>query len=173
MSLIDYRKGSPRLAAGAWVAPDASVIGDVALGPDSSVWFQCVLRGDVCNIEVGARSNIQDHTVIHTHSDGTPTIIGDDVTVGHSAVVHAATVEAGSLIGIGAVVLDHAIIGAGSIVAARALVTPDTVVPAGSLVMGAPGKVVRRVSDAERDWVADTVRRYLELVQEYRGAGGS
>jgi len=159
------------LASGAWVAPDASVIGDVELGADASVWFQCVLRGDVCNIRVGARSNVQDHTIVHTHSDGTPTIIGDDVTVGHSAVIHAATIERGSLIGIGAVVLDHAVVGEGSIVAARALVTPDMRVPAGSLVMGAPAKIVRTVSDTERAWIADTVRRYLVLAREYRGAG--
>ena len=111
MALYGYKNTRPRIDASAWVAPDASVIGDVELGPLCSVWFGCVLRGDVCSIRVGARSNVQDLTVFHVNSDGTPTVIEDDVTIGHGAVVHAATVKTGTLIGIGAVILDGAVIG--------------------------------------------------------------
>ncbi len=171
MALYAYNDTHPHVDPSAWVAPDASVIGDVELGPLASVWFGCVLRGDVCSIRVGARSNVQDLTVLHVNSDGTPTVIEDDVTVGHSAVLHAATVKTGALIGIGAVVLDGAVIGEGSVVAARALVTPRTIVPPGMVVMGAPAKVVREVSDAERKWQAETVARYVALAANYKKAG--
>ncbi len=135
-----------------FIAPNAVIIGDVAIGAGSSVWYACVLRGDVAPIRIGERTNIQDGTIIHA-DPGYPTTIGSDVTVGHGAIVHGATVEDGALIGIRATLLNGCQIGAGSVIGAGALVPEKMVVPPGSVVMGVPGKVVRPVDEklAERN----------------------
>ena len=166
--LRDYLKFNPKIHPRAWVADNADVIGDVELAEDASIWFQCVVRADVSRVRIGARSNIQDHSTIHVSRGDIPTIIGEDVTLGHRAVVHAAEVRSGALVGIGAVVLDEAVIGEGAIVAAMSLVTPGTVVPAGKMVMGTPARVVRDVSESERAWLVETVRNYVDLSREYR-----
>ena len=165
--LLPYRGAVPRLAAGAWVAPGATVIGDVALGPDVSIWYGCVLRGDVHRIRVGARSNVQDLSVVHVTRDRFETEIGEDVTVGHRAVVHGCRVGEGALVGIGAIVLDGARIGAGAWVGAGAVVTPGTEVPPRTLVLGAPARVVRDVTDEEfADQLART-RTYVRTAREH------
>ncbi|MDX1530364.1 MAG: gamma carbonic anhydrase family protein [Rhodothermales bacterium] len=159
----------PRLGEGAWVASTAVVLGDVTLGPGASVWFGAMLRGDVHYIEVGAGSNVQDNAVLHVSRGTHPCVVGADVTVGHSAVVHGCTVEDGCLIGMAAVVLDGAVIGAGSIVGAKALVTKDTVVPPRSLVLGAPAKVVRPLTDEEVEANRANARHYVRLARMYAG----
>jgi carbonic anhydrase/acetyltransferase-like protein (isoleucine patch superfamily) len=166
--LREYGDFRPRIHGRAWVAPSADVIGDVELAEDASIWFQCVVRADVARVCIGPRSNVQDHSTIHVSRGDVPAIIGADVTLGHRAVVHAAEVRDGALIGIGATVLDKAVIEEGAIVGAMSLVTPGTVVPAGKMVMGTPARVVRDVSEGERAWLAETVTNYVNLSREHR-----
>lgn len=163
----NYLANRPEIDPSAWVADNADVIGDVVLGADSSVWFQTVVRGDVSYVRIGVRTNIQDQCTIHVSRDACPTIIGDEVTLGHKAIVHGAEVRDGALIGIGAVVLDKAVVGEGALVGAMALVTPGTIVPPGKLVMGQPARVVRDVSEAERAWMRETVENYANLAKDY------
>jgi carbonic anhydrase/acetyltransferase-like protein (isoleucine patch superfamily) len=153
----------PTLAPGAWVAPGASVVGDVILGPDASVWYGCVLRGDVHHIRIGARSNIQDLSMLHVRSHQYGCIVGDDVTVGHNVVLHGCTIGDGCLIGMGAIILDGAVVEAGCLVAAGALIPPGMHVPSGSVVMGSPAKIKRAVSDEERQSFLDSAAHYVRL----------
>ena len=152
-----------------FIAPGAIVVGDVTLGPNTSVWFNAVLRGDTSSIRVGDGSNIQDTAVLHA-DPGFPCQIGRDVTVGHAAVVHGATVEDNVLIGIRAVVLNGAQIGSGSVIAAGALVTEGQQVPPNSVVMGVPGKVVAETSEAHREQIRHAADHYVQAQSEYRAA---
>ena len=165
-----YRSITPTVHPSAFVDVSAQVIGDVHIGAESSVWMNVVMRGDVNRIRIGARTNIQDLTVVHVMRETNPTIIGDNVTVGHSAVLHGATIEDRCLIGMGAILLNGCRIGSGSIVAAGALVPEGAVVPPGSMVMGLPGKVRRALTpeeDASIKWYADNYVRYrLEFQSE-------
>src|SRR6187402_2749517 len=158
-----FKSVFPSIDPSAYVDPSAQVIGDVHLGPESSVWMNVVIRGDVNRIRIGARTNIQDLTLVHVMRDTNPTTIGDNVTIGHSAVIHGCTIEDRCLIGMGAILLNGCRIGTGSIVAAGTLVPEGMVVPPGSMVMGVPGKV-RRVLTPEEDasikWYADNYVRY-------------
>ena len=168
--LRPFRSVHPTVHPSAFVDASAQVIGDVHIGPESSVWMNVVLRGDVNSIRIGARTNIQDVTVVHVMSGTHPTVIGDDVTVGHGAVVHGCTIEDRCLIGMGAILLNGCRIGTGSIVAAGALVPEGMVVPPGSMIMGLPGSV-RRALTAEEDasigWYAQNYVRYrLEFQPE-------
>lgn len=158
---------APEIAADAWVAPDANVIGKVVLGAGASVWFGCTLRGDNEPIVVGTGSNIQENVVCHTDM-GFPLTIGANVTVGHKAMLHGCTIEDGALIGMGATVLNGAVIGAGSLIGAGALVTEGKVIPPGSLVMGAPGKVVRALDEAARAKLIESAVHYSENAARYR-----
>jgi gamma-carbonic anhydrase len=159
----------PDLHPSAWVAPSAIVAGDVTLGEGASVWYGASLRGDVHYIRVGDRSNVQDNAVLHVSRETHPCVLGEDVTVGHSAVVHGCTVEDGCLIGMGAVVLDGAVIGAGSTVGAGALVTGGTQVPPRSLVLGAPARVVRGLTDEEVAANLANAAHYVRLTRMYAG----
>ena len=150
-----------------WVAPNAVVVGKVAIETDASVWFGAVLRGDNELIRIGARSNVQDNTVVHAQKNTYPTLIGDNVTIGHSAVVHGCTIRDRVLIGIGAIVLNGAEIGEDTIIAAGALVTERTVVPPRSLVMGRPGKVVRELSDEDVRSIQGYADRYVGYRLDY------
>jgi len=147
--LNTFLRRKPVLGQGVYIAKSAVVFGDVTLGDHSSVWYNAVLRGDIQGIVVGHHTNIQDNAVIHL-ADELPCLIGNWVTVGHSAVVHACTVGDECLVGIGSVILDGAVVGRQSLIGAKALVTPGTEIPEGSLVMGSPAKVVRALSDQER-----------------------
>lgn len=158
----------PDLSQAAFIAPNATVIGHVDLAADTSIWYGAVVRGDVEKMVIGVGSNIQDGAVLHG-DPGEPTILEDYVTVGHRAVVHGAYVERGSLIGIGAVVLDGVRIGAGSIIGAGAVVTKD--VPARSLVVGIPGKVVRQLSPAEAEDLIIHAQKYVRLALVHAGRG--
>jgi carbonic anhydrase/acetyltransferase-like protein (isoleucine patch superfamily) len=162
-----YLDKHPRLAPGAWVAPSADVIGDVEIGEDSSVWYGCVVRGDVFPIRIGARTNVQDHCVLHVTHDKYATVLHDDVTIGHRVVLHGCTIESGALVGIGAIVLDQAVIGVGALVGAGSLVTPGTKVPPGMVAMGSPAKIVREVTDKEREWMKESAQIYLRLAREH------
>jgi len=162
-----YLGKSPSIHSAAWIADDAMVIGDVEIGEDASIWFQTVVRGDVSHIRIGKRTNIQDHCTLHVTRDACPTIIHEDVTVGHRAVLHGCEVMSGALIGIGAIVLDKAVVEEGALVGAMSLVTPGMRVPAGQLVMGQPARVVREVKDAERRWMAETVTNYVGYARDY------
>jgi carbonic anhydrase/acetyltransferase-like protein (isoleucine patch superfamily) len=166
--LRPYRSVVPTVDPTAFVDASAQVIGDVHLGAESSVWMNVVIRGDVNSIRVGARTNVQDLTLVHVMRDTHPTVIGDDVTIGHSAVIHGCTIENRCLIGMGAILLNGCRIGSGSIVAAGALVPEGMVVPPGSMVMGMPARVKRPLTSAEDasiKWYADNYVRYrLEFV---------
>ncbi|MEV8592143.1 gamma carbonic anhydrase family protein [Streptomyces sp. NPDC052012] len=157
----------PKVDPGAFVAPTASVIGDVTLEAGASVWYGAVLRGDVESISVGADANVQDNCTVHA-DPGFPVRIGARVSVGHNAVVHGATVEDDCLVGMGATVLNGAVIGAGSLVAAQALVPQGMVVPPGSLVAGVPAKVRRELSEEERQGVTLNGTMYAELGKLHR-----
>ncbi|MEA5441106.1 gamma carbonic anhydrase family protein [Cyanobium gracile] len=157
---------APRIDAAAWVAPSAVVIGDVELAAGASLWPTVVARGDVCTIVVGEGSNVQDGAVLHG-DPGQPVTIGADVTIGHRAVVHGATLEDGCLIGIGAIVLNGVTVGAGALVAAGSVVTRD--VPAGALVMGAPAVVKRQLDAAAIEAQRQHARRYRQLAEVHAG----
>ena len=151
----------PKIGKGVYIARGAAVLGDVTLGNYSSVWYNAVLRGDINYIRVGHHTNVQDNAVLHL-ADDFPCIIGNFVTIGHSAVVHACTVGDETLVGMGAVILDGAVIGRQSIIGAKALVTQGTKIPPGSLVLGAPAKVVRMLSREERAGLKAWAQKYVE-----------
>ncbi|MGP4089242.1 gamma carbonic anhydrase family protein [Streptomyces sp. KR55] len=157
----------PKVDPEAFLAPTASVIGDVTLGAGASVWYGAVLRGDVERISVGASSNVQDNCTLHA-DPGFPVSVGERVSIGHNAVVHGATVEDDCLIGMGATVLNGAVIGAGSLVAAQALVPQGMRVPPGSLVAGVPAKVRRELSAEEREGITLNGTMYAELAKAHR-----
>ena len=167
---------APRVPVSAFIAPGATVIGAVDLGEESSVWYGAVLRGDINRVSVGAQSNVQDLSVLHV-SDEFAAAVGERVTIGHRAIVHACTVGDEVLVGMGAIILDGAEIGPRSIIAAGALVTKGARIPEGSLVVGSPGRVVRALSLEERRSNAALALKYVEVALRYRalgmGAGGA
>jgi carbonic anhydrase/acetyltransferase-like protein (isoleucine patch superfamily) len=167
--LRPYRGRMPVVHSTAFVDDSAQVIGDVEIGAESSVWMHAVIRGDVNHIRVGQRTNVQDGTVDHVMHGTHPTMIGDDVTIGHRAIVHGCTVGHRVLIGMGAILLNGVNVGADSIVAAGALLTEGMVVPPGSLVMGVPGKVRRPLSEEEIRFVLESARNYVRYRLDYKG----
>lgn len=166
-----FASAVPRLAPGAFVADTAVVIGDVTLGRDASVWFGCLVRGDVHHIVIGAETNIQDLTVVHVTGGLHATAIGDRVTVGHRAILHGCTVHDRCLIGMGAIVLDGAVVEEGAIVAAGSLVPPGARIPAGMLAMGSPARVVRAVTPEEDASIDDSAAKYVLLAHRYASMG--
>jgi carbonic anhydrase/acetyltransferase-like protein (isoleucine patch superfamily) len=166
--ILAYDGKAPRVAASAYLAPGSVVTGDVEIGEDSSVWFQTVIRGDVNHVRIGARTNVQDHSVVHVTSRTNPTIVGDDVTVGHRVVLHGCTVNDRCLVGIGAIVLDGAVIGPDAMVGAGALVPPGMVVPPGKLVLGAPAKVKRDLTPEEIAFFRTSAANYAGYAARYR-----
>lgn len=157
----------PKIHETAFVTDDAIIVGDVEIGANSSVWFGSILRGDVNYIRIGARTNVQDGSVLHVSSKTHPTVLEDEITLGHRVTLHGCYIETGCLIGIGAIVLDGARVGANSLVAAGSLVTPNTFVPPRSLVMGSPAKVKRELSDAEVKDLERFWRNYVALGELY------
>lgn len=177
MALREFEGHTPRLARGAWVDDSAVVIGDVELGEDASVWPVCVVRGDIHFIRIGARSNVQDGSVLHvTHAsefnpDGFPLRVGDDVIVGHNVTLHGCTIEDGCLIGMGAMVLDGAIVRAGAMIAAGALVPPGKDCEGGYLWVGSPVRRVRELTDTEKAHLAYSAANYVRLKDRHIAAG--
>ena len=153
-----------------WVAPNATVIGNVVMEKDSSIWFQCTIRGDNEPIIIGAGSNIQEHSVIHT-DPGCPCTIGKNVTIGHMAMLHGCKIGDGSLIGIGAVILNNAKIGKNCIIGAKALITEGSVIPDGSLVMGIPGKIKKELDAEEQKIPQLNAGFYVENYKRYKAQG--
>lgn len=165
--LLPYKSIMPKIDETAFVAETAAIIGDVVIGAESSVWYGCTLRGDVNNIVIGARTNIQDHTMIHVASEGQGTYIGDDVTVGHAAVLHACTIGNMAFIGMQACVMDGAIVEDGAMVAAGALVTPGKRIPSGQLWGGSPAKYMRDLNEAEKGFLKYSAERYVRVAKDY------
>ena len=163
-----FQNVAPKIHETAYIAETATVIGDVEIGAESSVWFNSILRGDVNFIRIGARTNIQDSTIIHVSSKKHPTILEDEITVGHRATLHGCYVESGCLIGIGAIILDGARIGENSLVAAGALITPNTIVPPRSLVLGSPARVKRELTDQEIYNQKSLWQNYVLLLRAYK-----
>ena len=159
-----YEGKKPRLGNRVFVAENAAIIGDVVLGDDVSIWYNSVIRGDCNFIRIGARSNVQDNTTVHVMNGTHPTTIGDDVTIGHGAIVHGCTLHDRILIGMGAILLNGVVVGEDSIIAAGTLLTEGTRVPPRSLVMGSPGKVRRQLTDED----VRSIRAYAERYVEYR-----
>ena len=170
MTILGFDGHVPSIADDGWIAPTATVIGQVSVADDASVFYGAVLRGDTDSITLGERSNLQDNVVVHCDA-GMPTAIGSGVSVGHSAVLHGCTIEDDCLIGMSATVLNGAVVGAGSLVAAGAVVLEGSVIPPGSLVAGVPGKVRRLVSDEELDRIQRNARHYVELSRMHRALG--
>lgn len=158
---------SPKIDEKAFIAETAAVIGDVEIGADSSVWYGAVLRGDVSPIRIGRGSSLQDNTVVHCDRN-IPTVIGDDVTVGHGAIVHSASVGDNVLIGMGATVLSGAVIGKNCIIGAGALVKENAVVPDGSILVGVPGKIIRSVTAGQAERIRQSANDYIALADMYR-----
>lgn len=169
--LVEFSSKFPQLDPTAYVHASAQVIGDVTIGAESSIWFYAVVRGDVHFIRIGSRTNIQDATVVHVTTGRWPTIVGDEVTVGHRAVLHGCQIGNRCLIGIGAVLLDGVEVGDNCLIGAGALLTPGTKIPPGSLVLGAPAKVVRSLSDAEKAEIVQSAAHYVAHARRYRAAG--
>lgn len=169
--IVSFEGKAPRVDATAYVHSTAQVIGDVVLGPHSSVWPNTVIRGDVHYVRIGARTNVQDAVVIHVTTGRWPTVLGEDVTVGHRAVLHGCRIGHRCLIGIGAIVLDGAEVGDDCVVGAGALIPPGAKIPPGHLVLGVPGKIVRQLTDEEKQANLESARHYVAHAQRYRDAG--
>jgi len=176
MNLRPFLDQSPRLGQRVWIDPAATVIGDVEIGDDASLWPGAVVRGDVNYIRIGARSNLQDQCVVHVTHDGPngppgglATLIGEDVTVGHGAIIHACTIGDASLVGMGAIVLDGARVEKNGFVGAGAVVAPGKVVGSGELWLGNPARCVRRLSPAEIDYFLYSAQHYVRLKDRYLG----
>lgn len=172
--VMNFKNFAPSIGENVFIAPSADVIGRVKIGKDSSIWFGTVVRGDVHYITIGERTSIQDLSMVHiTHhkrddeTDGYPTTIGNDVTVGHKVMLHGCTIEDACLIGMSATILDGAVIGKESIVGAGALVTKGKVFPPRSLIMGSPAKLVRELTDSEVEELYASAKRYVAFKNEY------
>ncbi len=170
MALIKSVRGfTPQIGENTFLADNATVIGDVIIGNNCSIWFNAVLRGDVNSIRIGNRVNIQDGSVIHTLYEKSVTEIGDDVSIGHNVVIHGAKIEDGALIGMGAIILDHAVIGEGSIIAAGAVVLSNTIVKPGSIYAGVPAKFVKKVdTEQSKEMNQKIARNYLMYSEWYK-----
>ncbi|MDD5106116.1 MAG: gamma carbonic anhydrase family protein [Desulfuromonadaceae bacterium] len=164
---------TPTIESSAFIAETAVIIGDVEIGEQASVWYNCVLRGDVNHIRIGARSNVQDLSMLHVthkkHADdpGAPLIIGDDVTIGHSVTLHGCTLKNGCFIGMQAMVMDHAVVGEGALVGARALVTEGTIIPPHTLWVGSPARYKRDLTQEEIAWLPKSADNYVKYALQY------
>lgn len=174
-NIFSYKNLIPKINKDVFLASGSKIIGDVEIGEKSSVWFNCVIRGDVNFIKIGEKTNIQDGTIIHVSSKGFsatggkgfPTIIGNNVTVGHNAIIHASMINSNSLIGMGATILDNSIIKEMSFVAAGTIIPPNTVVNENELWAGNPGRFVRQLKEKERELIINTPETYYKLSQEF------
>lgn len=166
-----YRDVRPHIATSAFVAVGVVIAGDVEIGPDSGIWYGCIIRADVNKVRIGARTNIQDGTIIH-ESRLYPTLIGDDVTIGHMAVIHACTLGDGCFVGMKAMVMDGAVVEPGALLAAGAMLTPGKTVPRGQLWAGSPARYVRDLNEQDRAMMDYTAPHYVKLAHEYKNSEG-
>lgn len=167
--ILPYLGIMPTIHPDAFIAPGAVVIGDVHIGKDTGVWFGCVIRGDVNTIRIGERTNIQDGTVIHVTRKTGPTRIGSGITIGHKALIHAATLEDNCFIGMGATLLDHSVVETGGFLAAGALLTPNKHVPTGQMWAGNPAKYFRELKQEEIEFIPVSAQNYVDLAKDYKG----
>lgn len=167
MLILPYKGILPTIGEGVYIAPNATIVGDVTIGDDSSIWFGTVVRGDVHSIRIGARSNIQDNCVVHVTNGTWPTFIEDDVTIGHGVIAHGCTIRRGCLIGMGARLLDGCVIGEESLVGAGALVTEGMQVPPRSLVIGFPARVRRELTSEELERLRHSPSNYVGYKNDY------
>ncbi len=168
--IYEYKGIRPRLGREVFVAPGASVIGDVEIGDEASIWFGCVVRGDVCSVRIGARTNLQDLSVVHVTHTGLPTQIGAEVMIGHRCILHACTIEDRSFVGMGAVIMDEAVIETGGMLAGGALLAPGKRVKSGELWGGVPARFLRELRPEEVATWPERVSHYVELAADYRKA---
>lgn len=166
-NILPFEGKLPRIHPTAWIAPTAVVIGDVEIGEGASVWYNCVLRGDTAAITVGARSNVQDGTIVHLNA-GEPTRIGADVTIGHACIIHACTLEDGAFVGMGATVLDRAVIETGGMIGAGGLLAPGKVIRRNELWLGSPARLARQRTEEDLAIFARTAPHYVELAGRHR-----
>lgn len=164
---IPYKGIYPKIANNSFIAPSADIIGDVEIGSECGIWFGCVLRGDVAEIRVGNRTNIQDGTVIHVTRGGHPTLIGSGITIGHQALLHACKLEDSCFVGMGATLMDDVIVESGAMVAAGALVTPGKTVKKGQIWAGNPARFFRDLTEAEAAYIKISENNYVKHVEEY------
>ena len=169
--IIEFEGKKPKIHPTAWVAPTAVIIGDVEIGPDASVFYGCVLRGDVNAIRIGARTNIQDNSVLHVDGDA-PCVLGEDVTIGHMALVHGTTVGDGTLVGMKSTLLSRSVIGAGALIAAGAVVLEGMEIPDRALAAGVPAKIRRELSEEQSAGFIPHAGRYVELSKRHNAALG-
>ena len=169
--IAPFRGASPQIDPTVFLATGAVVIGDVVIGAQSSIWFHAVVRGDVHAIRIGRRTNVQDHATLHVLSGRAATTVGDDVTIGHGAIVHGCTIGNRTLVGMGAIVLDGVVVGDECLIGAGALLTPGTCIESGQLVVGSPAKSVRALTDDERASLLASAVNYAAVAAEYRTAG--
>lgn len=164
--IMKFKEWYPKIDSTAWVAPGANIIGNVEIGENSSIWFGCVLRGDVNEIKIGKNTNVQDLSMIHMDTDS-KTTLGDNVTIGHKVMLHGCTIEDNCLIGMSATILDNAVIGEGSIVGANSLVTQGKKFPPKSLIMGSPAKVVKQLTDEDVQGLIKHAGHYVDYKNDY------
>ena len=171
--VLPYGDQVPRIADDVFIAPTAVVIGDTDIGAGSSIWFGAVVRGDVNEIRIGARTNVQDGTIVHVTTGGHGTYVGDDVTIGHLAIIHACTIKDRCLIGMGACLMDGVVVETGAMVAASALVTPGKRIPSGQLWAGSPARYMRDLGPEGLAEIKDSASHYAALGQRYRAAASA
>jgi carbonic anhydrase/acetyltransferase-like protein (isoleucine patch superfamily) len=165
-----YLHWNPEIADSAFIAESADVIGRVKIGTDSSIWYQAVLRGDVHDIEIGERSNIQDHSILHTSGGVSPCIVGNDVTVGHRVILHGCEIQDRCLIGMGSIIMDQAVLEEGCFLAAGSLVTERKILRGGYLYAGSPAKERRELTQEEKDFLNRSARNYVEVSKKHKGS---
>ena len=163
-----YKNKKPIIAESSFIAENTSIIGDVIIGEESSIWFGTTIRGDMNYIHIGSRTNIQDNSIVHVTTDIAPTIIGDGVTIGHGAIIHGCTIENDCLIGMGSIIMDEAIVKQGSMIAAGAIITPKTIVPENTLMVGIPAKPIRKLTKDEYDEIIERAQHYIDFSNNYK-----
>ncbi len=163
----NFKNKKPQIHASAFIAPGADIIGEVTVGKNCSIWYNVTIRADIAPVIIGDNSNVQDNSVVHVGHD-VPAVIGNNVTIGHSVIVHACTIKDNSLIGMGAIILDYAVIGEESIVGAGSLVTKGKKFPPRSLIMGSPARFVRELTEEEVQGIRNNVQSYVDISKEYR-----
>lgn len=167
MSLLSFKNKVPKINSDCFIAPNSMVIGDVEIDSQSSVWFGTVLRGDVFQIKIGSNTNVQDNSVVHVTTNKYPTIIGNNVTIGHSVTLHGCSISNNTLVGIGSIVMDQCELGEWSILAAGSVLKPKTIIPSGKLWGGLPAKEIRDISESEKEWIEELSNNYVELSKQY------
>lgn len=170
--ILPYKGVTPTIDPSAFIASNAAIIGDVEIGADSSIWFSCTLRGDIQVIRVGKRTNIQDGTVVHVQGKGLGCFVGDEVTVGHTAILHACTLQDRSFVGMQACAMDGSVIESNAMLAAGALLTPGKRIPTGQLWAGRPARYLRDLTEADIAEIADSARRYAETAKAHHASYG-